>query len=334
MRTLTPAERRALRAKAHHLSAFASVGQGGLTPSVLHEIDVSLRAHELVKIRVFAAERDDREAMLVQICEALDAAPVQHLGKVLIVWRPAPPGRGRAAARAIALGRQAATAGAPPALAAAAHAGASGARRAAAARAARVGAAPPGTILRSAATRTSPAAPVAGRRNSTYTPKTTPKSFSAKPNPRSAWEKKPPAPRGGKPAGSRTSGGKPRGGKPLGFTRGAKPAGTTRGARPAATLLRLPERAGAASRRSKRRPSGVAHRENFVLAHAARGLDFGGVALGLADERARDRRADRNLAVLEVGLVVADDLVGDPARPSPRPRARPSRRTPPGRRRP
>ncbi len=106
MRTLTPAQRRALRAKAHHLSACASIGQGGLTPAVLHEIDVSLRAHELVKIRVFAAERDVREAMLARICEALDAAPVQHLGKVLVVWRPAPeeavappPARSRSAAK-------------------------------------------------------------------------------------------------------------------------------------------------------------------------------------------------------------------------------------------
>ena len=33
--------------------------------------------------------------------------------------------------------------------------------------------------------------------------------------------------------------------------------------------------------------------------------------LDLADQRARDRRADRDHALLEVGLVVADDLVGD-----------------------
>jgi putative YhbY family RNA-binding protein len=90
MRTLTPAERRALRAKAHHLDPVVSVGQHGLTPAVLHEIDVSLKAHELIKIRVFGDERDLREAMLGRICDELDAAPVQHLGKLLVVWRPAP----------------------------------------------------------------------------------------------------------------------------------------------------------------------------------------------------------------------------------------------------
>jgi putative YhbY family RNA-binding protein len=90
METLTPAQRRELRAKAHHLHPVVSIGQHGLTPAVLHEIDVNLAAHELVKIRVFGDLREEREAMLARICEALSAAPVQHLGKLLIVWRPAP----------------------------------------------------------------------------------------------------------------------------------------------------------------------------------------------------------------------------------------------------
>jgi RNA-binding protein len=67
-----------------------SIGQQGLTAAVLHEIDISLNAHELIKIRVFNDERADRDAMLARICDELDAAPVQHLGKMLIVWRPAP----------------------------------------------------------------------------------------------------------------------------------------------------------------------------------------------------------------------------------------------------
>lgn len=201
MRTLTPAQRRALRAKAHHLSAFASIGQGGLTPAVLHEIDVSLRAHELVKIRVFAAERDVREAMFARICEALDAAPVQHLGKVLVVWRPAPeeavappPARSRSAAKRQPQARRprsplprtpsrpTPTAPPPP----------RGKGRRGAAR----HATPPGRDAEDL----DAAAPLA-RRKSTYTPKTTPRSFSAKPNPRSAWEKKPPAARGARPLG-------------------------------------------------------------------------------------------------------------------------------------
>jgi len=90
MQTLSPAQRRTLRAKAHHLHPVVSIGQHGLTPAVLHEIDVNLSAHELIKIRVFSDARAERGAMLAQICDTLGAAAVQHLGKLLIVWRPAP----------------------------------------------------------------------------------------------------------------------------------------------------------------------------------------------------------------------------------------------------
>lgn len=97
MTTLSAQERRALRAKAHHLDPVVLVGQHGLTPAVMHEIDVALRAHELIKIRVFNDDRGGREKMLAQICDELDAAPVQHLGKLLVVWRPAPAAAAAAA---------------------------------------------------------------------------------------------------------------------------------------------------------------------------------------------------------------------------------------------
>ena len=90
MNLLTAALRRELRAKAHHLHPVVSVGQHGLTPSVLKEIDVNLLAHQLIKVRVFADERAEREAMLERICDALDASPVQHIGKLLVLWRHAP----------------------------------------------------------------------------------------------------------------------------------------------------------------------------------------------------------------------------------------------------
>jgi RNA-binding protein len=91
MNTLTPTERRALRARAHPLHPVVIVGHHGLTPAVLHEIDVALTAHELIKIRVTSDVRADRDALLATICAGMDAAPVQHLGKVLTVWRPKPP---------------------------------------------------------------------------------------------------------------------------------------------------------------------------------------------------------------------------------------------------
>lgn len=90
MLTLSPVQRRELRARAHTLHPVVSIGHAGLTPAVLHEIDVALNAHELVKVRAHAGDRDERDRFHDAICTALDAAPVQHLGKLLIVWRPKP----------------------------------------------------------------------------------------------------------------------------------------------------------------------------------------------------------------------------------------------------
>ena len=93
MNQLSPARRRELKAQAHHLNPVVSVAGNGLTDNVLHEIDIALKAHELIKIRVYGAEKSQRAALIDAICEASGAAPVQHIGNILIVWRqkPEPP---------------------------------------------------------------------------------------------------------------------------------------------------------------------------------------------------------------------------------------------------
>ncbi|HZW12310.1 MAG TPA: YhbY family RNA-binding protein [Noviherbaspirillum sp.] len=88
MLKLTPAERSALRADAHALNPVVIVGEAGLTPSVMKEIDASLNAHGLIKIRVFGDDREARIAMYETICSELGAAPVQHIGKLLVIFRP------------------------------------------------------------------------------------------------------------------------------------------------------------------------------------------------------------------------------------------------------
>ena len=90
MLTITAEERRALRARAHALNPVVSISQNGLSDSVLKEISSSLDSHELIKIRVYGDSRDDRLAYLERICNELGAAPVQHIGKLLVVYRPRP----------------------------------------------------------------------------------------------------------------------------------------------------------------------------------------------------------------------------------------------------
>jgi putative YhbY family RNA-binding protein len=84
---LSTSGRRALRAAAHHLDPVVMIGDKGLSPSVLHEIDLALTAHALIKVRVFADDREVREAFLAEICTKLSCASVQHLGKLLVLWR-------------------------------------------------------------------------------------------------------------------------------------------------------------------------------------------------------------------------------------------------------
>jgi RNA-binding protein len=88
MLKLTPAERSTLRAEAHALSPVVMIGDAGLTAAVLKEIDAALNAHGLIKVRVFGDDREARIAMYETICDKLDAAPVQHIGKLLVLFRP------------------------------------------------------------------------------------------------------------------------------------------------------------------------------------------------------------------------------------------------------
>lgn len=100
MLPLNAEQRRALKARAHSLNPVVSISQNGLSEGVLKEIDASLTSHELIKIRVYNDDREEREGFLQEICEKLQAGPVQHIGKLLVVWRPSPEVAAKAAKKA------------------------------------------------------------------------------------------------------------------------------------------------------------------------------------------------------------------------------------------
>jgi RNA-binding protein len=87
---LTARERAHLKARAHALEPRVQIGQGGLTTAVVAEIDRALTAHELVKVKILGDDREQREAIGDDICEKTGAAPVQRVGKVMVIWRPKP----------------------------------------------------------------------------------------------------------------------------------------------------------------------------------------------------------------------------------------------------
>ena len=87
---LTPAERKEYRAAAHHLDPVVMIRADGATAGVKKEIDAALNAHGLIKVRVFSDDRTAREALFQSLSEELGAAPIQHIGKLLVLWPPQP----------------------------------------------------------------------------------------------------------------------------------------------------------------------------------------------------------------------------------------------------
>ena len=88
---LTPAQRKEKRADAHHLDPAVMVGPKGLTPAVTKEVDSALQAHGLIKVRVSLDDREAREGVLATLADELGAAPIQHIGKLIVLWRPIAP---------------------------------------------------------------------------------------------------------------------------------------------------------------------------------------------------------------------------------------------------
>jgi RNA-binding protein len=88
---LSTEQRKTLRASAHHLDPVVMIGTDGLSPAVHKELDLALAAHGLIKVRVLSDSRERRQALLADVADRLSAAAVQHIGKLLVLWRPPAP---------------------------------------------------------------------------------------------------------------------------------------------------------------------------------------------------------------------------------------------------
>lgn len=90
MLEITLAHRLSLRSLAHTINPTVIVSKKGLSENIIKELDQRLRNHELIKIRVLIDDRGTREVLFTEICESLMAAPIQHIGKILIIYRLKP----------------------------------------------------------------------------------------------------------------------------------------------------------------------------------------------------------------------------------------------------
>src|SRR5882672_12741452 len=107
MRELSPSRRRELKARAHSLDPVVLIGGRGFSSTVVAEIDRALKSHELIKVRVNSADRSEREAILEEICRRAGTQSVQHIGKILVLFRENPepsPGLGEDSLRRIRRG--------------------------------------------------------------------------------------------------------------------------------------------------------------------------------------------------------------------------------------
>ena len=82
-------EKKKLKAQAHPLNPVVMIGQAGLTPAVLKEINLALDTHELIKVKI-RAERDERNVMREQICGETRAELVQSIGQIAVFFRKKP----------------------------------------------------------------------------------------------------------------------------------------------------------------------------------------------------------------------------------------------------
>jgi RNA-binding protein len=84
---LTSKQKRHLKSLAHHLKPVVMTGQHGLTEGVFNELEIALDAHELIKVRISAGDREEREEMLELIRERTGAEVVQAIGHVAVLFR-------------------------------------------------------------------------------------------------------------------------------------------------------------------------------------------------------------------------------------------------------
>jgi RNA-binding protein len=88
--TLTPRERAHLKARAHALEPVVHAGGSGVTDNLVAEVERALTAHELIKMKVNVADREERIAVGDEIGARTGATVVHRVGKVVILWRPRP----------------------------------------------------------------------------------------------------------------------------------------------------------------------------------------------------------------------------------------------------
>jgi len=95
MKPLNEEQKRHLRRLGHPLKPVVRLGNAGLTPAVMNEIQLALDHHELIKVKVVAEDRDQRREIIEQIVAETGAALAQSIGQIALLYRPNPKKKGQ-----------------------------------------------------------------------------------------------------------------------------------------------------------------------------------------------------------------------------------------------
>jgi RNA-binding protein len=87
---LSDKQLRFLRGRAHALKPVIQIGNNGLTAGVLLETRRALADHELIKLRIQAADRSARDALLAELVRDTGSALVTRIGHVAVLFQANP----------------------------------------------------------------------------------------------------------------------------------------------------------------------------------------------------------------------------------------------------
>ncbi|WP_029407882.1 ribosome assembly RNA-binding protein YhbY [Thiomicrorhabdus sp. Milos-T2] len=84
---LTTNQKKYLRGIAHGLNPMIIIGANGVTESLMAELESTLEHHEILKIKMASADREDRKKIVDYILEQTGALLVQTIGKICVIYR-------------------------------------------------------------------------------------------------------------------------------------------------------------------------------------------------------------------------------------------------------
>jgi RNA-binding protein len=88
--TLTNTQLKELKAIGHQLNPVVIVGGNGLTDSLIEEVNRALNDHELIKVKIPAGSKEERDAVNQAISEATGSTIVTSIGRMVLLLRRNP----------------------------------------------------------------------------------------------------------------------------------------------------------------------------------------------------------------------------------------------------